>query len=607
MRIASTIVVSRFSPHDRQPSEIGRGRRRGQAMIIEPSPTAPLGIPAHRPLVTGSRHLVSAGHYGAAHAAFAVLEAGGNAVDAGVAGGIALGVLQSDIVNVAGVAPILVYLAERDEVVSVAGLGTWPKAASAAFFREHHGGLIPKGLWRTVVPAAPAAWIEVLQRYGSMSFGEVAGAAIRFAREGFAMHPLMAEVIASHEEDYRRWPSTAAIYLPGGKLPKVGDLFVQEDLGKSLQYMVDQEKAAASKGRRAGLQAARDAFYKGDIAATITRYHAANEGWLDMADMAGFEVPVEAAVSVRYKGREVYTCPAWCQGPFFAEALKIVEGIDVRGLGHNSTAYAHALVEALRIAFADRERWLGDPRFVDVPLARLLSDAYAAERRASIDPRRAHAGMPPASDGRAALEASRGHLDTSYLCVVDRHGNVFSATPSDTSSDSPVIPGTGLVPSMRGSQSWTDPAHPSVLAPGKRPRLTPNPALVLGRKGPKGREVLPFGTPGGDVQIQAMLQTFLNIVEFGMSTQQAVEAPRFATYSHPDSFQPHGHPPHRLEIEARIEPSVAAGLAEKGHNVQSWPQYTWKAGAMCVIHKDPDTGLMTAGADPRRACYALGW
>ena len=575
----------------------------------------PDGIAAYRPLVSGLGHMAVAGHFGAAHAAFRVLEAGGNAVDAGVAGGLALGVLQSDIVNVAGVAPALVFIAGRGEVFSIAGLGNWPKAASAEFFRQNHGGHIPEGILRTVVPAAPAAWIAALERFGTMSFGEVAEAAIRFARDGFAMFPLMAEIIRDHEADYRRWPSNAAIYLPNGRPPKVGERFVQADLASTLQFMADEEKKARSKGRIAGLAAARAAFYTGDIAATIVRYHRENGGWLSDEDLAGFEAEIEPAIRIRYKQHDVYTCPPWCQGPVLAQALKLVEGIDVTALGHNSPAYVHAVVESLKLAFADRERYYGDPRFVDVPLAHLLSNDYARVRRGLIQRDCAFPGLPPAGDlgrggGTFAPRVGNGsgsQLDTSYICVVDRHGNVFSATPSDTSSESPVIPGTGLVPSMRGTQSWTDPGHASVLAPGKRPRLTPNPALALGPRGKCGRELFPFGTPGGDVQIQAMLQAFLNVVEFGMDPQQAVEAPRFATYSFPGSFEPHTYQPGRLNLEARLPKSTGEQLAKLGHDVQWWPEFVWRAGAMCMIRTDPDTGLMFAGADPRRPCYAVGW
>lgn len=570
-----------------------------------------LGIASYRPVIAAQTHMVTAGHYGASHAAFQILEAGGNAVDAGVAAGIALGVLQSDIVNVAGVAPTLIYLAERDEVISIAGLGTWPKLASASYFRENHGGEIPLGLLRTVVPAAPAAWIKALEHYGTMSFSDVARAAISFARHGFAMHPLMAGVIETYEADFRRWPSTAEIYLPGGKPPKVDELFVQSDLARSLQYMCDQEAASASKGRIAGLKAARAAFYEGDLAATFVDFHKKNGGWLRMDDMAGFDAEIEKPVRVAYKNYSMYSCQPWCQGVSLSQAMKIVEGIDVKSLGHNSPDYIHVLVEALKIAFADRERYIGDPKFVDVPLDRLLSDAYAAERRSGIKIDRAYPGLPPAADGSRpaaviAREALPKSLDTSYVCVIDKHGNVFSATPSDTSHESPVIPGTGLVPSMRGTQSWTDPSHASVVAPGKRPRLTPSPALVLGPKGAKGRELLPYGTPGGDVQIQAMLQVFLNMTEFGMNPQQAIEAPRFATYSFPDSFQPHDYRPNLLMLESRFPDDYVDNLIARGHDAKWWPQFIWRAGAVCAVRKNPDTGLMLAGADPRRTAYALG-
>lgn len=584
--------------------------------VLEPSSQKQPGLRSLRPPIAGHSHAAVAGHYGAAHAAFRILEAGGNAIDAGVAGGIALGVLQSDIVNVAGVAPTLIYIAERDEVFSVAGLGTWPKAASAEYFRREHGGAIPQGILRTVMPAAPAAWIAALARFGTMSFGDVAAAAIRFARDGFAMHPLMAEVVADNAASYRQWASSAAIYLPGGKPPQVGDLFVQADLARSLQYMVDEEKKAAGKGRLAGLQAARDAFYKGDIAAAIVKYHREHKGWVTAEDLAGFDAEIEKPVRIRYKDYDVYTCPPWCQGPALGQALKLVEGLDLKGMGHNAPAYVHAVTEALKLVFADRERFYGDPRFVDVPLDRLLSDDYARQRRGDIRPDKAWPGLPPygnfgAGAGGAikasAAAPSRAHLDTSYVCVTDRHGNVFSATPSDTSAEGPVIPGTGLVPSTRGSQSWTDPNHASCVAPGKRPRLTPSPALALGRKGRHGRETLPFGTPGGDVQIQAMLQVFVNTVEFGMDPQQAVEAPRFATYSFPDSFEPHGYQPGRLTIENRIPQATGEAMRQLGHDVQWWPDFVWRAGAMCLIHADPDTGLKTAGADPRRPSYALAW
>jgi len=581
------------------------------ATVELPSAAAVRGIDSYRPPVTGRRHAVVAGHYGAAHAAMRVLEGGGNAVDAGVAAGIALSVLQSDLVSMAGVAPILIYLAARREVVSIAGLGGWPRAASAEYLRREHGGRIPPGVLRTVVPAAPAAWITALRHYGTLSFGDVAQAAIGFARDGFAMHALMAETIREHEDGYRRWEANARIYLPGGRPPAVGELFVQADLARTLQFMVDEERRAAGRGRLHGLAAAHDAFYRGDIAAAMLSYHREHGGWLAAEDLASFDAEVERPVMVRYKGYELYSCPPWCQGPILGQTLKVLEGVDLAALGHNSPAYVHTVVEALKLTFADRERYFGDPRYVDVPLQRLLSDDYTSRLRARIRADRVFDGMPAAQPLESGVDVSA--LDTSYVCVADRHGNLFSATPSDATCESPIIPGTGMMPSSRGAQSWTDPGHPSVLAPGKRPRLTPSPMIAFGPAHPddvhgeRGRRALPFGSPGGDVQIQAMLQAFLNVVDFGMDPQQAVEAPRFATYGFPLTTDPHAYTPRKIKLEARLPPQTGDALAQLGHEVDWWPQFGWKAGGACMIVSDPERGVLTAGADPRRPSYALAW
>ncbi|TMJ23967.1 MAG: gamma-glutamyltransferase family protein, partial [Alphaproteobacteria bacterium] len=277
-------------------------------------------MPSARPTLYGSRHAVSAGHYLAAAAGFSILEAGGNAIDAGCAAGIALAVLHPDEVKVAGVAPIMIRTGEG-KVVTIAGLGHWPKRFPADLFMREHGGKMPLGLLRTVVPAAPDAWITALSDWGTMTFGDVASAAIRYAREGFAVFDYMATMIKEYEQGYRSWPSNAAIFLPGGNVPKVGDRFLQTDLAGTLQYMVDQERAASSRGRLAGLAAARAAFYCGDIAETIVRYHEQNGGYLARDDLANFHSRYEEPVKVRWRDFEVYTCGPWCQGPMLAQAL----------------------------------------------------------------------------------------------------------------------------------------------------------------------------------------------------------------------------------------------------------------------------------------------
>ena len=574
----------------------------------------PEAIDAARPVIRAHRHAIVAGHYLASQTGFAILEAGGNAIDAGVAAGIALGVVHSDLVNVAGVAPIILYSAKTGQVETISGVGAWPAGITPDLFQREHGGHIPPGLLRTVVPAAPDAWITALERYGTMTFGEVTAASIRLARDGFVMYPLMANVIANKADGYRRWPANADIYLPGGRPPAVGDLFVQADLGRSLQYMADEERAA-SGDRAAGLAAARAAFYRGDIAAAIARYHRENGGLLTEDALASFRVAVEPPERVAVGGVDVYACGPWCQGPALLQAMRLLDVKALAAAGHNSAEALHMMAEALKLAFADRERWYGDPRFVDVPTAALLSDEYTARRRALIRPGAVWPEMPPPGDPVRGLAevagpeaaAAEGPVaaahDTSYVCAIDAEGNVFSATPSDVSFDTPVIPGTGLCPSSRGSQSWVDPAHASSVAPGKRPRLTPNPALAMR----EGAFAMPFGTPGGDVQIQAMLQAFVNIVVYGMNPQAAVEAPRFATMSFPNSFEPHDYHPNRLMLEARIPASAGDALAAWGHGVEWWPEWAWPAGAMCVLVQDIERGTISAGADPRRPAYALGW
>jgi gamma-glutamyltranspeptidase/glutathione hydrolase len=583
--------------------------------MAQPAPREAGETYAQRPALRGLRHMASAGHYGAAHAAFSILEAGGNAVDAAVAGGIALGVLQPDIVNVAGVAPIMVRMADG-EVWTIAGLGHWPAATDAELFTRDYNGQIPDGVLRTVVPAAPDAWITALKRFGTMRFGEVVQAAIRFA-EGFPVYPLLSDMLAARQDKYARWPSSAAIYLPKGRPPQVGEVFVQADLARSLRYMADEEAAALARGgdRIAGLEAARAAFYTGDIAQAILRFHRQEGGWLSAGDLANFRSPVERAVAVRFAGADVYTCGPWCQGPVLGQALNILDAAALQAAGHNAPDYLHMVAEALKLAFADREAFYGDPRHVAVPMAALLDPAYGIERRAMIDPARAWPEMPPAGMPGGRVGAAGGGAlrmpgmpaglprDTSYISVVDRWGNTVSATPSDVSNDTPVVPGTGLCPSSRGSQSYTTPGHPSRLAPGKRPRLTPNPAMAVS----PGRFVLPFGTPGGDVQSQAMLQVLLNITLFGMDPQDAVEHPRIASYSFPDSFEPHAYHPGRLCLESRIPRATGDDLAARGHDVAWWPERIWRAGAVCTVLADLETGILTAGADPRRPSYALGW
>jgi gamma-glutamyltranspeptidase/glutathione hydrolase len=388
----------------------------------------------------------------------------------------------------------------------------------------------------------------------------------------------------------------------------VGERFLQTDLAATLQYMADEERVGARKGRVAGLEAARAAFYCGDIAERIATFHAENGGYLTREDLAGFRSRYEAPVHTRWRDFDIVTCGPWCQGPMLAQALRMLERAGIDGLQHNSADYVHLVTEVLKAAFADREYRYGDPLFVDVGLEELLSDAHCDARVRAIDKQRAMPDMPgplgPVSPAHPI--STRGTMaqvdpDTSYLCVIDRWGNAFSATPSDGSWRSPVIPGLGIVPSGRGTQSRPDPRHPSGVAPGKRPRLTPNPAIAVRDDG----SVMPFGTPGGDVQVQAMLQFFLNAFHFGMDIQDAISAPRFATFSFPNSFAPYTHFPGLLNMEDRFPGSVVDELKSRGHKVEMWPQFTRRAASVEAIYSDAKTGFLRAGADPRQPAYAV--
>ncbi|MDA0674996.1 MAG: gamma-glutamyltransferase family protein [Proteobacteria bacterium] len=583
------------------------------------TPSVPL-----RPDIAGTRHAISAGHYLAAQSGYRILEAGGNAIDAGIAAGITLGVVECEFVSFAGVAPMLIYNANTREMINICGLGHWPKAASCEYFQKNHGGKIPKGVLRTVVPAAADTYITALERFGTMTFADVAADAIRFANEGFVVDRLKSDRMTAIESTLRGWPTSAAVYMPNGRAPVPGDVLVQKDLGRTLQFLVDQEKASAAKGRAAGLQAARDAFYRGDIAQMIVKFYKEQGGLLAAEDLANFRIAFEPPVSVAYHGVTVHECGPWSQGPMLLQALNLLEGIDLKALGHNSADYLHVLIEAVKLAAADREAYFGDPKFVDVPLDALLAKDYAAKRRKLIDMDRASPGMPsPGNVGRAmppldvllgagggaeALPPGHGdRMDTSYVCAVDRWGNVLSCTPSDSCPGVPVTAGTGLIVSPRGSQSWTDPRHPCSVQPGKRPRLTPNPAIAI----KPGEWVMPFGTPGGDSQVQVMLQVLLNRVVFDMSPQAACEAARFASHSFPSSFEPHDYHPGSLYLEGRFGPAMGDELTRRGHKVTWWPTFGPETTssdicAACAVDSNLKTGVKTGGADHRRPAYALG-
>ena len=573
-------------------------------------------FPHRRPALRAREHMVVAGHWLASTAAYRILARGGNAFDAGVAAGLCLNVVLPQWTSLGGVAPIVTYRAADRSLSTISGLGWWPRRASIQFFQERCGGEIPLGVLRSVVPSACDAWLTTLRLYGRLSLSEVAGPAIEVAERGFPAYPLFVKWMGVLRERFQNWPSSAGVFLHDNQVPALGALVRQPALARTLKRLCQAEARAARGNREQGIQAARDEFYQGEIAQEMVNWYREQGGLLEPDDLSEFAVEVERPVSTSYGPYEVHGCGFWCQGPVLQQTLNILEGTEIGQLEHNSVEYVHLVGEALKLALADRHAYYGDPRFVEVPADTLLSKEYAAARRELIRRDQAWPEMPPAgvagsrrpvgaAPAGAGVQPSSGipDLDTSYLCVVDAEGNAMSATPSDGCHGGPIVPSLGHLVSTRGGQSWLDPSHPSAVQGRKRPRLTPNPSIVTR----DGRLVMALGTPGSDAQAQVMAQVFLNVLQFGMDPQRAVEESRFITLSHPDTAHPHRAYPGRLEVERGFSPEVARRLSQLGHQVERWEFDTDTGSGACLILVDDEHGTLTAGADPRRDSYAIGW
>ena len=574
---------------------------------------------AHRPTIMGTRHMVAACQYLAAEAGFRILEAGGNAIDAGVAAGIALGVVQPEYVNFAGVAPIIIYSAAEDRVFTIPGLGPWPKAIERDYFKKHHAGKIPQGILRTVVPAAPDAWITALERFGTMSFGEVAQSAIGFARDGFPVYPLMSEIITEHEAEYRMFPSSVALYLPQGRPPRPGEIFVQKELAATIQYMADQEAAARHRGREAGLAAARDAFYRGDIAQAIVKFQKENGGFLSAEDLASYRSGFEEPVETSFGDIRLYACGPWCQGPSLLQALNLLDGGELRKLGHNSPGYLHRITEAVKLAFADREAYFGDPRVVDVPIEALLSREYARQRREMIRPDRAWPEMPPAGDprklaGERAPQRRRGADpgERLFCAASSTHRTSASSTGTATCSRRRRATDPTTRRWCRSSASFPRRAAARtgatrIIRPASRPASGRGSRPVrqsrsAGQDEDAVRHARRRRANAGDA---AGIPQHPRVRDGGAGCGRSA-ARRVLQLSRPRSSRT---PiiPDLLNVESRIDRSTGEALGRLGHKIEWWPDWTWLAGAVCTIVADHETGVLKGGADPRRPSYAVGW
>lgn len=568
-----------------------------------------------RPVILGRRGVVASGHYLATAAGFRILERGGNAFDAAVATGLCLALLEPHNNGLGGEVPILLYSAREQKVYALSGQGFAPRRATIEWFCQNQYRVIPgDGFLPATVPAAMDTWILTLSRFGTKTLAEVAAPALELAEEGFPIYETMREALEQFclARFRQEWPSSAAIYLPRGALPEVGWLCRNPDWAQTLRQMIRAERAAVSRGRRRALQAARNVFYQGAIAERICDFiqsvkvrdaeGGTHYGLLRREDFADFRARLETPVHLRYRDTTVFKCPPWSQGPVFLQQLAILGRFPLRKLGHNSADYIHLVIEAAKLAFADREKFYGDPDFDDVPLRRLLSPTYGAAQARRIDWRRAGAPEIPSAEAPRLRRAGTHDHDTTHLDVADAAGNMISCTPSGGwIQSSPVIEGLGFPLGTRAQMFYLDPARPNALAPRKRPRTTLTPSLAFRR----GRPWLVFGTPGGDQQDQWTLQFFLNIVDFGMNLQEAMDAPSFHTAHFPSSFYPRTASPREVVVEGRIPTEVRSELERRGHRISVAAD--WFHGKVTAVARD-HRGLLYAGASAKgEVGYAFGW
>lgn len=585
-----------------------------------------------RPPVMGRNGGVSAGHPLTSAAAFEVLTKGGNAFDAGVAALLAGGIVEQDLYSLGGEALVLVYPRNTRQVTSIVGQGWAPKAATIEWYESRGKTLEGAGLDPAVVPGALHAALTVLEKWGTMTFEQVSARAVELAERGFPLRPLTARAIESNQAFFEDWPDNRRYWLkPDGSLYKPGETIALPTLAATLKKMVEAERSARSRGRAGAIAAARDRFYKGDIAREMVAFLRQHETPFALEDFSEFTARIEEPASVTYRDYTVYKHGFGSQGPVLLETLNLLERYDLPALKHNSAEYIHTVVEAMKLAYADRDSYYADPAFVQVPGQGLLSKEYAAERVQRISPDRASksyvAGDPLRFDPIvkswnywvAAIEdgtttnsqpnelASSVLKDTTHIAVIDKAGNIFDATPSGGWINGAVILGqTGIAMSVRGEQFWLDPTRAAQLRPRARPRYTLTPSIVL-----RGSEpFMALGTPGGDNQDQTILQAFLNIVEFWPdwypNMHTAFEWPRFQTLHFYGSFWPHPAGFNKLNVEAEIPEDVFQALAAKGHDVTRSGRYGM-SGCATAVMIDPATQNRIAGADPRRDCYAMAY
>ncbi len=571
-----------------------------------------------RPLIRGRYYAAASMKPEATRAAERILEAGGNAFDAIVAGQAALAVADAAMNGAGSDAVILVHDARAKKVLSINAEGTAPKLATIEWYKKNNDGKLPQSdsLLAGTVPGVVDAWYILLDRWGTMSFEQTLKDAIDMAENGFPISNGLAQTIEGSKK-LRKYPSSVKVYYPNGQAPKPGEIFRNPYLARTLKKLVEAEKQNAGKGRHEALKAARDRFYKGDIAREMAKFSEENGGLFRYEDFAAYTAKIEEPVFIDYRGYQIYKNASANQGPAELFTLNILEGYDLKAMKHNSAEYIHTSAEAIKLAFADREKYLGDMDFIRIPFEGLLSKEYAAERRKLIDSNKASLEMRPGAPetfmkgaepvDRSVKPNTSGEADhegdTSYIAVIDKDRNMVSFEPSLHSAfGTGVVMGeTGIIFNCRGDYYSLDPGHANALAPGKRPRSTLQSTLVM----KDGQPHMIMGSPGGDDQVMRTMQTLLNMIDFGMNVQQAIEAPRWATRSFPASPFPHTMYPGDLSIESRVPEPVRQALIAKGHKLRA--SGPWTMGANAAIVVDLKTGALSAGADPRTDAYAWAW
>lgn len=596
-----------------------------------------MGVFTTRPEISGTFGVATSTHWIATAVGFGILERGGNAFDASVAMGFVLHVVEPHLNGPGGEVPALLYTAGDDKTQVLCGQGTAPAGATIEHYKSQGIDLIPgSGLLATVIPGAFDAWMLMLRDHGTMTLREVLEPAIYYARSG---HPMLERVSLSIQglaEMFRtEWPSSAAVWLPDDAVPQPGALFCNPALANTWERLVAEAETA--KTREAQIDRARDAFYRGFIAEAIDDYlktaevmdgsGARHRGVLTGQDMAGWQASYERPLELDYQGWTVSKTNTWGQGPVLLQTLQLLDNTAIDQMPVHGADFIHTTIEAIKLAYADREAYYGDPDFFDVPMDQLLAPDYARARaemigaRASFETRPgqlpglehlAQAAIARASDmtqvavGADAGEPTMAHLtnrrgDTVHIDVIDRWGNMVAATPSGGwLQSSPIVPGLGFALNSRAQMFWLDPDQPSSLAPGRRPRTTLTPSMAVHRDGTR----MAFGTPGGDQQDQWQLIFFLRLIHGGMNLQEAIDSPLYHSQHFTPSFFPRRAVPGRMMIEKNAGDDVIAALRDRGHDVTVADE--WSVGRLTAAARGSD-GIMRAAATPRlMQAYAVG-